>query len=121
MLSIKTDADDNLNEKTEKESAKKSSAKEKIDNTEDVQKTLRAQKHVKIMIPSTETDRDPVVVSVNGYVYMIKRDASVEVPEAVVEALKNAILIQFAQKRREDGDGNELIPVAARRYAFQIE
>jgi len=93
---------------------------EKIDNTKEVAETLKAQKKRRILIPSTEKDRDPVSVQVNGYCYVIKRDEEVEVPEAVVEVLKNAKLTTYVQRKRENGDGNELVPVVSTRFAFQI-
>ena len=92
----------------------------KIDNTEDVARILKAQRHYKITIPSTETDRAPVEVSVNGYTYVIKRDEQVEAPEAVVEVLRNAKPIQYVPKRRDDGEGNEMVPVVSQRHAFQV-
>lgn len=103
---------------TKKEEAMKTEA---IDNTAEVKKELQRQKKVRILIPSTETQRDDVSVAVNGYAYNIKRDAEVEVPESVVEVLKNARTTTYIQRKREDGgEGNELIPQHSPRFAFQI-
>lgn len=91
-----------------------------IDNTREVASELRKQKKAKIMIPSTEHDREPVSVGVNGYVFLIQRDKEVEVPESVVQVLRDAKLTTYRQKKREDGEGNESIPIVSQRWAFQI-
>ncbi|MBQ1784634.1 MAG: hypothetical protein II007_13390 [Gammaproteobacteria bacterium] len=57
----------------------------------DVSRTLNAQRKVRIMIPPTEKDKGDVTVSPNGYTYLIKRGAVVEVPEAVKNALDTAV------------------------------
>jgi len=93
---------------------------EQVDNLKEIQETLKKQKKYAIRIPSTETQREPVEVGVCGYVYRIKRDEWVEVPEAVVEVLNNAQFTYYTQKRREDGDGNELIPHTVQRFAYQV-
>jgi hypothetical protein len=81
---------------------------------------LKGQKLIKIRIPSTETQKDPVPVGVNGYTYLIKRDHTVEVPESVVEVLNNAVATLYDQKEREDGnEGMELVPYDALRFPFQ--
>lgn len=52
---------------------------------------LRRQNKVELTIASTESDSSPVMVSVNGYAYRIVRDTPVEVPEAIANALKDAV------------------------------
>ncbi len=85
----------------------------------DTQAILAKQKKHKIMIPSTERDKGAVPVGINGYVYNIPRDKEVEVPEAVLEVLKNASYTVYTQKKREEGEGNELVGTEVRRFAFQ--
>lgn len=85
----------------------------------ETRKVLKAQKRRKIVIPSTERDKDAVVVSINGYVYNIPRDKEVEVPEGVVEVLRNAKMKIYTVKTREDGEGNELIEQEVARVPFQ--
>lgn len=77
---------------------------------------LRGQKKVKIIIPSTELEKDPVVVGLNGYVYRIKRDEPVEVPSSVLGVLMEAKITSYLQRKREDGEGNELVPVVSLRF-----
>ncbi len=93
---------------------------DRIDNSEDIARLLKGQKHYKVMIPSTETERGDVAVQVCGYCYQIKRDVSCEVPEAVLDVLRNAKYTLYTQRKREDGDGMELVPVISQRYAFQV-
>lgn len=82
--------------------------------------TLRNQPQVKIMIPSTEQDKDPVPVGVNGYTYLIKRDEIVPVPESVVGVLLDAKYELYSQRPRKDGEeGNELIKTVAQAIPFQ--
>ena len=78
--------------------------------------TLRAQQKVKIIIPSTEFEKDPVVVGLNGYVYQIKRDEAVEVPTSILGVLLEAKITSYVQRKREDGEGNELIATTSLRF-----
>lgn len=87
--------------------------------TQKTREELSGQKKVKVRIPSTETDKDPVVVGINGYVYQIKRDEVVEVPASVAQVLDDAKLTLYVQKKREDGEGNELIETSAQRIPYQ--
>lgn len=77
---------------------------------------LRNEKKVKIVIPASETEKEPVTVSINGYAYQIKRDEPVEVPESVFKALMDAKQTTYTQKKREDGEGNELVPTTTLRF-----
>jgi len=77
---------------------------------------LRSQAKVKITIPSSETEKDPVTVSLNGYAYQIKRDEDVEVPKDIEKVLMNAKTTTYVQRKREDGEGNELVPVVSLRF-----
>lgn len=63
----------------------------------DVSRMLKAQRKVRIKIPSTENDKSDVTVSPNGYTYLIKRDEVVEVPEAVKNALDSATTFKYTQ------------------------
>ena len=48
------------------------------------------EKKVKIRLPLTRTEKDDVLVGVNGHTWLIKRGEEVEVPECVVEVLNNS-------------------------------
>lgn len=56
-----------------------------------------AETLVRIVIPSQpgRTGSDDVFVSVNGRDFLIRRDAEVEVPPMVVEALNNAVATEY--------------------------
>jgi len=56
------------------------------DKTEETQK----EKRVKIIIQQSDTDSADVFVGVNGRPYLIQRGEGVEVPEHIVEVLRNA-------------------------------
>ena len=85
----------------------------------ETRRVLRAQKKRKIVIPSTEREKDAVVVSINGYVYNIPRDKEVEVPDGVIEVLRNARIKSYSVRKREEGEGNELIEQEVARVPFQ--
>ena len=51
--------------------------------------TVKAEKKVKIRIPLTRENSSDVFVGVNGRSWLIKRGVEVEVPECVVEVLRN--------------------------------
>jgi len=90
------------------------------DNIKEISDSLRKQKKVKIIIPSSESERDDVVVGICGYTYIIKRDHPVSVPESVVKVLRDAVVTQYKQVPRPDGNGNELVPYQSPRYPFQV-
>lgn len=92
----------------------------KLNDIKDVRDELNAQDKVKIMIPSTELERDTVNVGINGYVYQIKRDEVVEVPRSVVGVLNDARMTIYKQVKRVEGEGNELVPINAQRHAYQM-
>ena len=85
----------------------------------DIREVVSKQKKYKIMIPSTEREKDAVQVGINGYVYNIPRDKTVEVPEAVIEVLNNAVYTVYTQKKRDEGEGDEWISNEVRRFAYQ--
>src|SRR3989338_3861392 len=80
---------------------------------------LEKQQKVRIMIPSSEKERDAVQVGVNGYVFNIPRDVEVEVPEAVIEVLNNAKITSYTLKPRTEGEGNEMVAQDVRRIPYQ--
>lgn len=51
--------------------------------------TPDTEKKVKIRIPISRDQQDDVFVAVNGRTWLIKRGVEVEVPECVVEVLRN--------------------------------
>lgn len=90
-----------------------------IDDMNDTIDELKSQKKVKIMIPSSEQEKADVSIGINGYVYQIKRDEIVEVPMAVIEVLNNAKMSTYVQRKREDGEGNELVEMVVQRIPYQ--
>jgi len=69
-------------------------------------------KTVTINIATSEKDKQPVAVGLNGKVYRMKRGVNVEVPEGVVSILNDAI------QMHRDPETDEDRPVPA--YPFQI-
>lgn len=101
------------------ESGKETSGAEEVRQVKD---ELDAQKKVKIIIPSTEVDREDVKVGIMGYVYQIKRDTPVAVPMSVVKALQDAVMTTYKQVPRKDKDseGYDMIPFETMRYPFRV-
>lgn len=86
-----------------------------------IMEELHGQKKIKIMIASTERDKEAVTVGVNGYHYNIPRDQWVEVPESVIEVLNNSKMTTYTQKKREAGEGNEMVAVDVARFPYQTK
>lgn len=61
------------------------------------------QRMRKIIIDEVEGETNSEVVGVNGVFYQIQRGVEVEVPESVVEVLRNAIGTRWVQTQRADG------------------
>lgn len=91
-----------------------------VDNTKEVVRELRAQRRFKIRINSTDSEQEDVPVGIQGHVFLIKRDTEVVVPESVVEVLRGATKTLFRQRKRADGEGNELVPYQAPRFPFEV-
>lgn len=74
-------------------------------NAEDraVAARLKRSERVTIVVNKGESDPDTIDVGVNGYHYSIKRGVRVEVPMAVVEALKNAVQITYTIDKETGG------------------
>lgn len=53
-------------------------------------KSLKQDERVTIIVAESETDKQPVVVGVNGRNYVMKRGEPVSVPLSVIEVLNNA-------------------------------
>lgn len=86
---------------------------------DDIRDELKQQRKVTILIPSTEREKDAVVVGINGYVYNIPRDRECVVPEAVVHVLNNAVITDYELQKRPVGqDGNEMVERKVQRFAF---
>lgn len=67
----------------------------------------KTPKKVKIKLPLTRGEKDDVYVAVNGKSYLIKRGEEVEVPESVVEVLKNseemlALAMEFEEQAKKN-------------------
>lgn len=56
--------------------------------------------------------QDPVFVSVNGMGYQIPREKPVSIPKPILQALENAVEIQYF---REEKDGRQIGPVLERK------
>jgi hypothetical protein len=63
-----------------------------------------------------EAGSDAVFVSLNGYAYQIPRGIPVEVPDEVVQILKNA-----KQELMSFGKGGEIITRETQRFPFSVE
>lgn len=61
----------------------------------------KKEKRYKLTIATSESDDKPVPVTINGYTYTIPRGVEVEVPEAVIEVLKNAVGQKLDPKTKE--------------------
>lgn len=67
------------------------------------------EKKVKIKIPLTRKETEPVFVGMNGRTFLIQRGVEVEVPEGVAEILKNreevlAQIIEFESQANKIAD-----------------
>lgn len=51
--------------------------------------TVAKEKTVKIRLPLTKSEKNDVLVGVNGRTWLIKRGVEVEVPECVAEVLRH--------------------------------
>ena len=58
-------------------------------------------KRTPIILQSTQSDKRPLIVAVNGFNYSIPRDIRVDVPEEVIEVLNNAVETHY------DMEGNK--------------
>jgi hypothetical protein len=83
----------------------------------EVKKTRAKKGHKKIIIhkQSGSTGADDVTVSINGKVYLIKRDQEVEVPEAVIDILKNAIKTIYEQNEENEVTARDVLA-----YPFSV-
>ena len=77
-----------------------------------------------IIIPTTdEQDPNYVFVAVQGRTFQIMRDAEVEVPVEIVEALNNAVETQFISKKIKNANGEYvpyLEPRNVKRFPLQV-
>ena len=65
--------------------------------------TPKAEKRRKIIIDEVEGQPNYEIVGVNGTIYQIRRGEEMEVPESVVEVLRNAIASKYVTVKRSDG------------------
>ena len=82
-------------------------------------KILASEKKFKITIPSTEKEKEAVLVGINGVFYNIPRDKEVEVPASVVHALKNAVTMTYRIIQDKDADGAKVIEQPVARIPLQ--
>ena len=73
------------------------------------------EKTYKIKINTDPNDPRPVQVAVQGVQYVVERGVEVEVPERIVEVLRNAVEIRY--RREKD---NTLVPYEHPSYSFSI-
>ncbi|WP_297215346.1 hypothetical protein [uncultured Desulfovibrio sp.] len=81
---------------------------------------LRQQEKVLLTINSQPNDSTPVMVSVNGYAYRIKRDEPVLVPRAVAEMLKLAVM-DVPQVVHQDNGQEKTVFRHVNRFSFSVE
>lgn len=92
------------------------SVEQSIEDTRDL---LKKQKHYLIKIPSTETQKEAVQVSINGYAFNLPRDKEVEVPQAVLNVLNDAVVTYYELLNREQGEGMEMVEHQTQRFPYQ--
>lgn len=78
-------------------------------------RATQTEKVYKIRINTDPNDERPVQVAVQGVQFLIARGEEVEVPERVVEVLRNAVELRY--RRNKDG---EMEPYEHPAYSFQI-
>lgn len=81
-------------------------------------KEIRKQKTVRIRVFENPKHKGRVPVSVNGIEFTIKPGAEVEVPECVVEVLRNAVATEYSQMTGDDGS---IRTVASQSQQFPFE
>ena len=74
------------------------------------------EKMYKIRISTDQTNPFPVQVAVQGVLFLIDRGKDVEVPERVVEVLRNAVELRYVR----DEKTGELTPYEHPSYNFSI-
>lgn len=75
-----------------------------------------AEKMYRIQINTDPNDERPVQVAVQGVQFLIKRGEPVEVPERVVEVLRNAVEIRYRRNLKD----NTMEPYEHPSYSYQI-
>lgn len=76
------------------------------------------KKFLIIQSGANENDTASVMIGINGYVYKIKRDEEVEVPESVINVLKDAVQQQPVQSVVNGQMQTTFRPV--KRYSFSV-
>jgi uncharacterized membrane protein YqiK len=77
---------------------------------------LRAQKKYVLTINSTETEKSPVQLGINGVAYSIRRDEECLVPKSVINVLECAVVKNAMQQEVEGRIVTRF--VATKRYSF---
>lgn len=83
-------------------------------------KELRKQKKIKIRIHEHSDHPPRIFVSVNGVDFTIKPGAVVEVPEAVVGVLRDAMQTKFTQVRDENTGRLRTVTNTSQAYPFEV-
>ncbi|KJY84829.1 hypothetical protein TW81_02215 [Vibrio galatheae] len=74
---------------------------------------------VVIQIASTERDKHPVRVGLNGKMYHIERDKEVSIPKALLEILDNAIETNYANEGTEEKP--KLVARDSKRFVYSVK
>lgn len=78
---------------------------------------LRAQRHMEIEVHTSEKDKHPVPVTINGYSFVIKRGVRAIVPESVVKVLQDAVRTEYDPPPKL---GEQPIPRNVLSYPFMV-
>jgi len=81
---------------------------------------LNRQKKCRIKVHSTERDKHPVKVSINGYMYLFPRDKWVVVPEAVRATLDEAQIKDYSVEL-EGPERGKVTATDVNRFSYQTE
>lgn len=81
---------------------------------------LNRQKKYRIKVASTEREKHPVKVSINGYMYLFPRDKWVVVPEAVKATLDEAQIKDYSVEL-EGPERGKVTATDVNRFSYQAE
>lgn len=81
---------------------------------------LNRQKKYRVKVHSTERDKHPVKVGINGYMYLFPRDKWVVVPEAVKACLDEAQIKDYSVEL-EGPERSKIVATDVNRFSYQAE
>jgi hypothetical protein len=82
-------------------------------------KIMSGEKRYKITIASTEKEKTPVFVGINGISYNIPRDVEVEVPHCVVMTLREAVTKSYTITESPGAEGAKINVASVPRFPVQ--